>query len=669
MTPQEKADIDLLDQDTTHIDLFRTLPVERRTEVVCRHAVELSGENIRYVPQTLRTRALCRMAVRQWPFALDYVPEKLKTASMYREAVRYYGSALAYVAAEYRTESLCMQAVRNDPWALFFVPEKIMTPKICMQAIKADGMVLRYVPPTLKTPDLCRIALKASPYDHGRLQSVLEDIPFPEICLEGLKKYRQEGFDMMGLLAGIAPTVLDDQIALYCVQNDPSCLMLLPEDLKTDRICYEAVQRDGILLHNVPSRMRSADMCEAAVLNNVHALQYVPDNLHTRELYRKALEVDPFAIRHFKSALLTREDCEVAYINTTSWKILRFIPFPDLLERILDERCQSYSATQSFLNHVNPDVLTPRLAEKIFIKEPELFSVLPLRLRDVSLCEAAVKVNGNNLKYVPEKFKTPELCMSAIRQTPFSIAYLPDTMKTRRFYLSLIEENPRNLHGIPLDNRTEEMNRIAFENSYGRDPSDFSAIGAITRPELLLQVLRKENDPEKIDWLVNIISSRVMTEEMAYEAMRKNSQSLHLLPEKVISERIADLTVHADPRAIQWIPRHLRTADICLYAETNYPDLKIYVPESISQSENIYSFHRRVDDLLRQPLKYEEYKTIYNGGAVVVEGVQTSSGFLDRCQVSYNRQKDRFALSLISPKQGQLSKEHIKPQPRQKLKL
>lgn len=46
MTPQEKADIDLLDQDTTHIDLFRTLPVERRTEVVCRHAVELSGEDI-----------------------------------------------------------------------------------------------------------------------------------------------------------------------------------------------------------------------------------------------------------------------------------------------------------------------------------------------------------------------------------------------------------------------------------------------------------------------------------------------------------------------------------------------------------------------------------------------------------------------------------------------
>lgn len=106
-----------------------------------------------------------------------------------------------------------------------------------------------------------------------------------------------------------------------------------------------------------------------------------------------------------------------------------------------------------------------------------------------------------------------------------------------------------------------------------------------------------------------------------------------------------------------------------MYAETNYPDLKIYVPESISQSENIYSFHRRVDDLLRQPLKYEEYKTIYNGGAVVVEGVQTSSGFLDRCQVSYNRQKDRFALSLISPKQGQSPKEHVKPQPRQKLKL
>ena len=46
MTPQEKADIDLLDQDMTHIDLFRTLPAERRTEVVCRHVVALLGEDI-----------------------------------------------------------------------------------------------------------------------------------------------------------------------------------------------------------------------------------------------------------------------------------------------------------------------------------------------------------------------------------------------------------------------------------------------------------------------------------------------------------------------------------------------------------------------------------------------------------------------------------------------
>ena len=117
-------------------------------------------------------------------------------------------------------------------------------------------------------------------------------------------------------------------------------------------------------------------------------------------------------------------------------------------------------------------------------------------------------------------------------------------------------------------------------------------------------------------------------------------------PEKVISERIADLTVHADPRAIQWIPRHLRTADICLYAETNYPDLKIYVPESISQSENIYSFHRRVDDLLRQPLKYEEYKTIYNGGAVVVEGVKNQ--FRVPRQMSSQLQSAKGSVCLIS---------------------
>lgn len=132
------------------------------------------------------------------------------------------------------------------------------------------------------------------------------------------------------------------------------------------KICLEAVRGDGILLHDIPEAQRSAALCEAAVMNSAGALLYVPDKLHTRDLYRKALAADPAAIRYFKPQLLTREDCEMAYTRSKGWDIVRFIPYPDLLERMLDEHCDTYTKTQNFLKNVNPEVMTMRLAERSF---------------------------------------------------------------------------------------------------------------------------------------------------------------------------------------------------------------------------------------------------------------------------------------------------------------
>lgn len=94
MTEQEKADIALLERGGRRHNMFMTLPLERRTEVVCNYAVESDGENIRYVPRYMRTEKLCYTAVRNWDYALDYVPEELKTPSMCMAAVERYGPAL-----------------------------------------------------------------------------------------------------------------------------------------------------------------------------------------------------------------------------------------------------------------------------------------------------------------------------------------------------------------------------------------------------------------------------------------------------------------------------------------------------------------------------------------------------------------------------------------------
>ena len=113
---------------------------------------------------------------------------------------------------------------------------------------------------------------------------------------------------------------------------------------------------------------------------------------------------------------------------------------------------------------------------------------------------------------------------------------------------------------------------------------------------------------------------------------------------------------------IQWVPRELRTADLCLYAEAAHPELRVYVPDEIAKGRNIYSFHRQVDAKLRQPLEYEQYKTLYSGGAVRVNNVWTSvAGEIDCCEVRYDRKTEKLKLRIVEPPREKKAQPKVAP--------
>ena len=386
--------------------------------------------------------------------------------------------------------------------------------------------------------------------------------------------------------------------------------------------------------------------------SNYLALEYVPKHLKTDRLCGMALERDPLAIRFFNPEQLTPEVCNRALARTDDLRVLRYIPFEEIHLKVLGFYCTNYDKTFDFLENMNPWFLTPRVAREIFALEPELFYNLPDHAKNEEMCRRAVGHDGSYLQYVPEKWKTPELCMEAIRRSPYAIAHLPESMKSPDLYMSLVRENPQNLKGVPREARTPEMSREAFERTYGKDKTDFSVISALSDPALVLQVFREQDDPQKIHRLMSILhlNRRLVTEEVALEAVRKDAGVLYDIPRTAITPLVADTAVRGDPRMIQWVPRELRTADLCLYAEAAHPELRVYVPDEIAKGRNIYSFHRQVDAKLRQPLEYEQYKTLYSGGAVRVNNVWTSVvGEIDCCEVRYDRKAEKLKLRIVEP--------------------
>lgn len=493
---------------------------------------------------------------------------------------------------------------------------------------------------------------------------ILPYIPYPDICLEGLKKFGMSFVDKFEIFASIAPEVMTGELALHGVGMDASCLSLVPVELRTEAVCLRAVSGDGILLHEVPEELRTERVCEAAVSSNYLALEYVPKHLKTDRLCGMALERDPLAIRFFNPEQLTPEVCNRALARTDDLRVLRYIPFEEIHLKVLGFYCTNYDKTFDFLENMNPWFLTPRVAREIFALEPELFYNLPDHAKNEEMCRRAVWHDGSYLQYVPEKWKTPELCMEAIRRSPYAIAHLPESMKSPDLYMSLVRENPQNLKGVPREARTPEMSREAFERTYGKDKTDFSVISALSDPALVLQVFREQDDPQQIHRLMSVLhlNRRLVTEEVALEAVRKDAGVLYDIPQRAITPLVADTAVRGDPRMIQWVPRELRTADLCLYAEAAHPELRVYVPDEIAKGRNIYSFHRQVDAKLRQPLEYEQYKTLYSGGAVRVNNVWTSvAGEIDCCEVRYDRKTEKLKLRIVEPPREKKAQPKVAP--------
>lgn len=641
MTEQERIDIAYLDtgvyENPWRENLFETLPEDRKTAEVCRFAIKKSAFNIEFVPEAMKTPELCLAAAGHRGETLKFVPDRLKTPKM------------------------CRAAVDSNSYALYYVPEGLKTPELCMAAVKRNGLVLEAVPGELRTPQICRAALKA--VDSADYK-ILPYIPYPDICLEGLKKFGMSFVDKFEIFASIAPEVMTGELALHGVGMDASCLSLVPVELRTEAVCLRAVSGDGILLHEVPEELRTERVCEAAVSSNYLVLEYVPKHLKTDRLCGMALERDPLAIRFFNPEQLTPEVCNRALARTDDLRVLRYIPFEEIHLKVLGFYCTNYDKTFDFLENMNPWFLTPRVAREIFALEPELFYNLPDHAKNEEMCRRAVGHDGSYLQYVPEKWKTPELCMEAIRRSPYAIAHLPESMKSPDLYMSLVRENPQNLKGVPREARTPEMSREAFERTYGKDKTDFSVISALSDSALVLQVFREQDDPQQIHRLMSVLhlNRRLVTEEVALEAVRKDAGVLYDIPQRAITSLVADTAVRGDPRMIQWVPRELRTADLCLYAEAAHPELRVYVPDEIAKGRNIYSFHRQVDAKLRQPLEYEQYKTLYSGGAVRVNNVWTSvAGEIDCCEVRYDRKTEKLKLRIVEPPREKKAQPKVAP--------
>lgn len=295
LTRQEEKDILTVSKAlSNHLQVYSNIPVARRTENVSLAAVSAA------------------------PICLCDVPEKSRSERVIMAALAKDGEMISEIPKEKRTEKMYLVAIENGrgEGVLKELPKDMLTPEICQLAVEASGYNLEYVPEELKTPEMCRTALYSSA-DLGYEDSViLHEIPFSDVCLEGLEGYRA-GVDATELLGIVRPEVIDIPIAKWFVEQEPEIFKDLPASVQTKEVAEEAVKhidRDDLIdtikdIKNFPKVFKEGLLKETAT--------YFKSEPPTAEVCLKIEKTCPEFWERYPKTISqeVREGCNVYHLN------------------------------------------------------------------------------------------------------------------------------------------------------------------------------------------------------------------------------------------------------------------------------------------------------------------------------------------------------------------
>lgn len=331
-------------------EALKNVPIELRTEKLCKLAVSCNGMNIKHVPGKYITQEICDMAVESNHKVFPYIMQKYMTKAMCKKVLRYNSEYLEYIRGDHnehneliaelglidhvephlRTKYLCKLAFERDPNSIEFIPEKYVTQEMAETAVKHNGKNLKYVPIDMRTYDMCMsaahdVTLDCIPIEFrdktmmetGSWNTFAQNICQPLTSLMTLSQAKKL-IDANPVITTYLPSKFEDnpdllrfaahkgferpfrswmerqEINNEIIEKYPEIVEFVNDgDIEKYRI---ALRKDGRLLRFVPENLVNHELCNIAVNSCGLALEYVPLSLRSIDLVLDAVRNDENAL-------------------------------------------------------------------------------------------------------------------------------------------------------------------------------------------------------------------------------------------------------------------------------------------------------------------------------------------------------------------------------------
>ena len=93
----------------------------------------------------------------------------------------------------------------------------------------------------------------------------------------------------------------------------PLLLEDVPDHLKTQEMCDDAVSKGPYNLKNVPGHLKTEKMCKKAVEDESETLEYVPNYFKTQKMCDKAMKDDPYSLQFVPDQFVTQQQLDIWY--------------------------------------------------------------------------------------------------------------------------------------------------------------------------------------------------------------------------------------------------------------------------------------------------------------------------------------------------------------------
>ena len=321
-----------------------------------------------------RLKPLYHWAIKQHPTVFEDTPEAIIDDAMIFDYLRSPKANLMHVPTKMITQEMVELAMATNGRGISFVAEKFKTDDMYLQALATNTQALNELPVHLASHDLFLNTVRR---DGNALEGVklfFEEFMTREIVNAAIEQngnalqYVPDRFVTREMTLKAASTAKSFRELNYRV--DPKW---------KDREYYTvAVKADGQAIGDVPEHMRSQEIVELAMKTYPRAIHWLCEASKTPDVVRAAIEKDPTVV----AAIATRDLA------------------PDLIQKVLEADWRNVS----------------------YFRDEQL---------SVELCIDAVRVNRDNLRYVPMAF------YEDVEEQMKAFDYRPDWQKNEAFIDSL----------------------------------------------------------------------------------------------------------------------------------------------------------------------------------------------------------------------------------------